>query len=70
MRRDDGSEELLTTAEVSEKEDDTKVLTTTTEASIEEVENKMRLSERLRRQRLQFFYGQRVLTTTTVTFSE
>ena len=40
---------MRTMAEASAEEDDPEVLTMTTETSIEEAENKMRLSERLRR---------------------
>ena len=39
--RDDGSEELVTTAEASAEKDEPKYLTTTTEVSAEEVEETM-----------------------------
>ena len=47
MHRDYGPEELATTTEVSEEEDDPELLTTTTEASIEEAEDTTLPSERL-----------------------
>ena len=47
MRCDYGPEELATTMEASEEEDDPEVLTTTTEASIEEAEDTTLPSERL-----------------------
>ena len=46
-RCNDGPEELETTAEASEEEDEPEVSTMTTEASAEEAEETTRLSERL-----------------------
>ena len=70
LRHNYGPEELATTMEASAAEDDTKVSTTTPEASIEEAEYAMRLSERLRRRRRRCVYGLRVLTTTTEASAE
>ena len=56
--------------EVLAEEDEPEVLTMITEASIEEAENTMRLSESLRRRRRRCVYGQRVLMTTTAALAE
>ena len=68
--RDDDGGCRIATAEASAEEDETEVSTTIIEVSIEEVEDKMRPSERLQRRRRQCIYGIRVLTTTTVSLSE
>ena len=70
LPRDDGPEELATTTEVLEEEDVTEVSTTTTDASIEESEDKMRLSERLQCRRLRCIYGLRKLITMTAALAD
>ena len=69
-RRDDGPEELATTAESSAEEDEPKDSTTTTEASAEEAEETTRPSERLQLRRRQCIYGPRELTTKTAASAE
>ena len=70
LRCDDKPEELATTTEAPEEEDDPEVPTMTTELSIEEAEDTMLTSERLRRQRSQCVNGIRVLKTTTAALEE
>ena len=63
--RDDGHEELETTMEALEEEDELKVWMTIVEASMEEAEETTRPSERLQHKSWWCVYGIRVLTKTT-----
>ena len=69
-RRDNGTEELVTTTETLTEEDKPKVLTTTTDALAKEVEETTRQSERLQQQRHRCVYGLSVLMITTASSTE